>query len=376
MLIRCPRCSAGYEFPVEQLPPDGLRAKCARCAFVMLVKPTVGAVDPETGDTRVAFKPRGGGSEVTTVSKHREERAIEEGPSIVIDIGQLGPEQKAAAEAAARANGAMPTETPAERTAAAFSPLGTPGARRPTPVPDASTNLAAMAAIEGEPIDLTDMEVIIKPPNIWRLVVAIIVLLLAGFTVYVWARNDWAPIWEDPVASIKSAFEVKERPRVSKSEPPPRAIVQVDEIQGELKVSGLTARAVGQGRHRGVWLQGVVVNASNRAQKAIGVEVSLSPAEGAPPVQTRVVACCAHLDEAGVDAVLADANHPHLDDTPDWSTAARLAPGDQKPFSVIMLDANGALVPTGRIKFSETESAQATAAGTPLSAAPASNAAP
>lgn len=373
MLIRCPRCSAGYEFPVEQLPPDGLRAKCARCAFVMLVKPTVGAVDPETGESRVAFKPRTGGSEVTTVSKPREERAIEEGPSIVVDIGQIGPEQ-AAAEAAAALAKAEPVESAAERAAAAFSPLG--ARPRPTPAPGAVSNLAALAAIEAEPIDLTDMEVIIKPPGIWRLVVGVILLLVALFFVYVWNRNDWAPIWNDPVASIKSAFEVKERPRVVKSEPPARTVIQVDEIRGELKVSGLTARPVGQGRRKAVWVQGVVVNASNRAQKAIGIEVSLAQAEGTPPVQTRVVACCAHLDEATVDAVLADPEHPHLDDKPDWESAARLAPGAQLPFSVIMVDAGGALIPSGRIKFSETESAVATAAGSPPSAAPASNATP
>lgn len=376
MLIRCPRCSAGYEFPVEQLPPDGLRAKCARCAFVMLVKPGVGAVDPETGDTRVAFKPRTGGSEVTTVSRPREEKAVEEGPSIVVDIGQLGPEPGEPPADAAEADraGERASDRPAdraERAAAAFSPLS--GHARPTPGSVPAVNLAAIAALEAEPIDLTDMEVVIRPPGMWRLVVAVTLLLVGLFFVFVWARNDWAPVWQDPVGSLKGAFEVKERPRVVKSDAP-RPVIQVDEVRGELQVRGLTARTVGQGRRRAAWVQGVVVNASNRAQKAIGVEVSVAQREGAPPVQSRVVVCCEQLDEAAVEAILAAPDHPHLDERPVWDHAVRLAPGHQRPFSVLVLDHGTALVPTAHIKFSETESAEASAA--PASAAAPARAAP
>ena len=38
MLVKCERCGAGYEFPVDQLPPDGLRAKCAACGHVMYAR--------------------------------------------------------------------------------------------------------------------------------------------------------------------------------------------------------------------------------------------------------------------------------------------------------------------------------------------------
>jgi len=370
MLIRCPRCSAGYEFPVEQLPPDGLRAKCARCAFVMLVKPGVGAVDPETGDTRVAFKPRTGGSEVTTVSRPREEKAVEEGPSIVVDIGQLGPESGEGAGEAERP-AERPAERAAERAAAAFSPLS--GHPRPTPASVPALSLAAIAALEAEPIDLTDMEVVIRPPGIWRLVVAVILLLVGLFFVFVWARNDWAPIWQDPLASISGAFEVKERPRVVKSDAP-RPVIQVDEVRGELQLRALTARTIGQGRRRAAWVEGVVVNASNRAQKAIGIEVSVAQREGAPPVQSRVVVCCESLDEAAAEAILAVPDHPHLDERPVWDHAVRLAPGDERRFSVLVLDHGTALVPSARIKFSETEAAEAMAA--PASAAAPPSAAP
>ncbi len=38
MLVKCERCGAGYDFPVDQLPPDGLRAKCAACGHVMWIR--------------------------------------------------------------------------------------------------------------------------------------------------------------------------------------------------------------------------------------------------------------------------------------------------------------------------------------------------
>ncbi len=38
MLVKCEQCGAGYDFPVEQLPEDGLRAKCAACGHVMWIR--------------------------------------------------------------------------------------------------------------------------------------------------------------------------------------------------------------------------------------------------------------------------------------------------------------------------------------------------
>ncbi len=50
MLIDCPQCQARYDFPAEELPGEGLRAKCATCGFVMLVTPEGVSAHPDAGD--------------------------------------------------------------------------------------------------------------------------------------------------------------------------------------------------------------------------------------------------------------------------------------------------------------------------------------
>lgn len=351
MLIRCPKCSAGYDFPVEQLPAEGLRAKCARCSFVMLVKPDAGALDPETMQPRVAFKPRAGGEEVTTVSKHREEKAVEAGPSIVVDIGQFGPDED---DSAAPAAPAAPTVDPKS----AFSPLALSAA---PPTANPAQTQAILAVLDSEPIDLTDMEIVVRPPGLWRLAVGLLFVSFAIAFVFVWARNDWGPIWEDPVASAKAAFEVKER--VTPTSKPAPIKVEVDEAKGQLVIQDLKTRSVTRGGQQGLWVQGIVHNDSNRAHKAISLEISLAESAEGPSVAQRVVPCCELLAEAEILQLPTQPEHAHFSEKTDWEHATRLKPGEEAPFGVMFLGAQKNLTPRAKVRFFEMESPSAATAG-------------
>ena len=54
MLVKCERCGAGYDFPVDQLPPDGLRAKCAACGHVMWIRGEPGGDESDFDDVEMS----------------------------------------------------------------------------------------------------------------------------------------------------------------------------------------------------------------------------------------------------------------------------------------------------------------------------------
>lgn len=339
MLIHCPQCNAGYEFPVEQLPPDGLRAKCARCSFVMLIKAGEGAIDPDTGLAQVPFKRRPGGSEVTTEVGQREEKAVDAGPKVVIDMGQLS--DTPAAEGEAEDDGLPPPIDLASFAPLAAKPVLAESPSRPV------ANLPPPAHID--PSEIRE----VRPPGMGRLVLIVMLLGASLFALFVAARNDWQIDWADPMASVSKAFDVKERPRVPSKTPTSTPVVEVDEMKGQLELRELTV----QHRRGYALVQGTLVNASNRVQRGIGFEIGLTRGPGKPPLKARTVACCDRFTAAEADGVAKKADHPHFSESLNRASALRLMPNEVRPFSVIMRNAPGrARHATGRVKFAEVES--------------------
>ncbi len=339
MLIRCPQCSAGYDFPVEQLPPAGLKAKCARCGFVMLVKPDVGAVDPISGLPEKPFERRAGGEEETVKVAPREEREVDDGPSVVIDIGQLADAPEPAAD------------EPPPIDLAAFAPLSAP----PPVDTSAPSRPRAPAHFPGPVQEVADVKEV-RPPGMWRLVVLFLALVVGAFVLLVGVRSDWQVDWTDPDALREAAFGVKERTRV---EPPSTvaSVVKVEGVRGELQLADLTATRLPGGA---AWVQGQIINGSNRRQRGIGLEVRVESADGVA-LKARTVPCCDGFDAETAKAVAGDRAHPHFSTSFNRAAEVRLAPGERRAFSVVVLDVpgRGPIQASGRIKFSEFEAPDA-----------------
>ncbi|MCA9545887.1 MAG: zinc-ribbon domain-containing protein [Myxococcales bacterium] len=347
MLIRCPQCSAGYEFPVEQLPQAGVKAKCARCGFVMLVRPDVGALDPESGLPQKPFQRREGGEEQTVKVERREEREVEAGPSIVVDMGMLSDKQKA--DAAADTESAEP----APIDLAAFAPLSAP------PPVDVAPRPERPAHFPGPVQDVPDIEEV-RPPGMWRAVVVFLALIVGGLVLLVGVRSDWQVEWTNPESLREALFGVRERPRV-RTAPSAPPVVEVEKLKGEITLTDLTGSRLPGGA---VWVQGQLVNATNRRQKGIGFQVALATAADGPPVKVRTVPCCDHFDDAQAKAVAADPEHEHFSENLNRAAKVVLAPGERRPISVIFrgVAGSGPVFPTGRVKFSEVDTPNAPAA--------------
>lgn len=341
MLIRCPQCSAGYEFPVDQLPDAGVKAKCARCGFVMLVRPDVGAVDPASGLSQKPFERRAGGEEQTVKVERREEREVEAGPSIVVDMGLLTDQEKAAAAADTE------SDEPAPIDLAAFAPLSAP-----PPMDKAARAPQRPAHFPGPVEDVPDVKEV-RPPGLWRAVVVFLALILGGLVLLVGMRSDWQVDWTDPNSIQEALFGVRDRPRV-KTAPSAAPVVEVEKLRGEIALTDLTATRLPGGA---VWVQGQLVNNTNRRQKGIGFEVSVANAADGPPVKARTVPCCDRFDAAAAKAVAADAKHEHFSDSFNKAAKVVLSPGERQAVSVILrgVPGRGALFPRGRIKFSEVD---------------------
>lgn len=442
MHVKCAQCSAVYDFPVAQLPEAGLRAKCASCGYVMMIKPEAAAPrpsralsrppaaaadddllvapkrpsdgsltapaasspPPDADEMMVAPKrpapglslppgaprapaaaedavvdvksdevvrrraggnpkgiridpgaeaPRGrraGGARTSEVrhSHHREPDPDQ--PKVIVDIGQLSE-----APAAVPAEASPP---PADRAEAAFAPLSTPAALGATHLEEAA-RVAPTATPENfradEPADVRP----IKPPGLGWLAFVFVLVVIGGAFVFVWWRNDWTPIWEDPALAMDVALGRAERPVI---EPPPRPVVETASVQGALEVTDVRMELVPTGRKGHVALvQGRLTNGTNRVQRGITLEAILEDAPKGLPLKTRVAACCDVFDAAQAAEVARTPAHPHFANL-NRAAASRLMPGESRPFSVILIDLDDeltrrALHPAVKVRFAEAERA-------------------
>jgi predicted Zn finger-like uncharacterized protein len=362
MLVQCPQCSAAYEFPAERLPEDGLRAKCARCGCIMRVRPptpdgearversnalvrrpgralnTAQSVPPKVLDA-----PAEAPSAASIEARSTARRAMDEGddePSIIIDMGQLNdlpaPEVKTDSTAL----------TPAPPPAALFTPFA-PSAAAPAAAPEARHRVRA----EVFPVDTAieaDLAASIRPRPIGRMVLAIGVLLLGGFVLFVAWRNEFGPIWRDPQAAVRVAFGLHTPPAPA----PPVAPVVEETAPGELVVRQVELEWLDRST---VILRGQVVNESSRNQRSIGIEVGVT--RDGLALRSRVVPCCEELTPEQVQKIIRDSAHPHFADGKGGTLT--LAPAEARTFTAIIRDlppqAREAAEPLARIRYSEAE---------------------
>lgn len=297
---------------------------------------------------------RSRGESVRAHSTLKEERLLDEGPKVIIDMGQFGdgapPPVPAPAEPAAEAA----PEPPLADTSA-FAPLFTP---QPSPAPAARHRVRELPALDGPAVDVEVRPV--KPPSLASLMLFVLVALVGGFTAFVSWRNGWAPVWEDPKAAIAVAFAPARPAPAAEAAPAPPAVVEAEAQTGALQVGTLTLEPVRAGRRlQAMVLRGEVVNATNRVQKGIGIEASVALEPGVP-LRTRVVPCCDQLPGDEAVAVAQQPQHPHFAPSFDHAAEVRLQPGESRAFTVIFNDlpadaAADELQPVARVKFSEAE---------------------
>lgn len=445
MHVKCAQCSAVYDFPVAQLPEAGLRAKCASCGYVMMIRPEPAAPPPgsapsqppsglsadddllvapkrpsdgsltaprtpdaplDSDDMMVAPKrpapglslppgaprapdaagdavvdvksdevvrrraggnPKGiridpaaeaprsrrtGGARTSEVrhSNHREPDPDQ--PKVIVDIGQLS---ESTAPAAVPAEDSPP---PPDRAEAAFAPLSTPAALGATALEEAA-RVAPTAAPESfqadEPADLKP----IRPPGLGWLVFAFVLVVVGGAFAFVWWRNDWAPIWEDPALAMDVVLGRGERPV---TQPPARPVVETASVQGQLEITDVRMELVPVGRKEHVALvHGRLTNGTNRVQRGITLAALLEDAPGGLPLKTRVAACCDVFDAGQAAEVARTPAHPHFANL-NRAAASRLMPGESRPFSIILIDLDEeltqrALHPAVKVRFAEAERA-------------------
>lgn len=449
MHVKCAQCSAVYDFPVAQLPEAGLRAKCASCGYVMMIKPeeaprpgralsqppaALAAADADLlvapkrpsdgsltaprasappaaasaeGDDMMvapkrpsggltlppgaprapdaaadamvdvrsdevvrrrgggnpkgiridpsadAGKPRrGGGARTSEVRNSHHREPDPDQPKVIVDIGQLSESSAPAAVAP------EPSPPPADRAEAAFAPLSTPAAIGTSALEEAA-RVAPTAAPESfqadEPADVKA----IKPPGLGWVAFVFVLLVLGGAFAFVWWRNDWAPIWDDPALALDVALGSGERPVAA---PPAQPVVETASVQGQLEITDVRMELVPVGRKDHVALvHGRLTNGTNRVQRGITLEAILEDAPEGLPLKTRVAACCDVFDAAQAAEVARTPAHPHFANL-NRAAASRLMPGESRPFSIILIDLDDdltqrALHPAVKVRFAEAERA-------------------
>jgi hypothetical protein len=410
--VKCAHCGAAYQFPVDQVPHEGLRAKCASCGQVVELRrepatphdlgeapPVVAApknvarLETPPPDLRPPTEPPPGLAKLVearagaTVRRDsgaaqrgvrvgdarrdkrdqkrksrqkthstkkvapRAEKAAGAagGAKVIVDMGQLG-------EKAAEADARRRKEEEAEHAAqAAFSPLATPAALPPPAELDRARAYPSTDAFGAS--DDADIKPV-RPPGMWRLVVLAVVLVLGAGFLLVWERNDWRPIWEDPELAFRVAVGKVEAPPPP---PPPKApVVETATMEGQLEFRDLTLEmvSVGRKRHAAV-VRGTLANQTNRVQKGVTLEAGFQRA--GLPVRQRVAVCCDTFDTERVKEIVLKPDHPHFSDL-DRASITRLRPGESRPFTVILPDVETDqakatdLVPHARVRFAEAES--------------------
>ncbi len=447
MHVKCAQCSAVYDFPVAQLPEAGLRAKCASCGYVMMIKPEPAprpgralsrppaalagadedllvapkrpsdgsltaprasapppAADPDdmmvapvrpsgglslppgaprapdaAGDAVVDVKSdevvrrraggnpkgiridpaaeaargrRGGGARTSEVRHTHHREPDPDQPKVIVDIGQLS---ESSAPAAVAPEASPP---PADRAEAAFAPLSTPAAIGAAVLEEAA-RVAPTATPDtfqaDEPADVRA----IRPPGLGCFAFVFVALVLGGAFAFVWWRNDWAPVWEDPALAMDVALGRAERPVAA---PPAQPVVETASVQGRLEMTDVRMELVPLGRKDHVALvHGRLTNGTNRVQRGITLEAILEDAPGGLPLKTRVAACCDVFDAAQAAEVARTPAHPHFANL-NRAAASRLMPGESRAFSIILIDLDDeltqrALHPAVKVRFAEAERA-------------------
>ncbi len=341
MLIECDRCEATYDFPEDRIPSGGMRAKCAECGNVMQIGragSTPPAERPETLEPSMIKGPPAKSLPPIDAPPPRRDSA---GPSVIVDMGQLGdPDEAAAAEQAAAQQ-------------AAFAPLAT---APPVEAP-ASRHRVRDLPFGPEPSEIHE----IKPPSIARYAVLAFVVALAGFATFVAAANDFEPIWyQDPVKAVNIAFGFEQPPAPPAPKKPKKV---VEPVIGKLEIRDVEMTVLKQGRrHRLAVLRGRVFNDSNRVQHKIGLTADLVEVQGEDKheltIATRHADCCEVLDDAAAKAAARQQDHPHF--KPGSRPDLHISPDQSERFVIVLRDLDPSIddklvQPRVTVRFSEAE---------------------
>ncbi|MCB9546879.1 MAG: zinc-ribbon domain-containing protein [Myxococcales bacterium] len=361
MLVQCPQCSAAYEFPAERLPPGGLRAKCARCGCVMRVRPPAadGRAQVEASPKLTRRPGRALEGAAAGTARRSENRSVpppevfdttrpatsdeDDEPSIIIDMTQLntaGEVAPEAPEAPAPAPSIEATALTAAPPAAAFAPFH-------ADAPDPRRRVRAESFPIDSPVDPELVASLRTGPRA-RTIVAFVALLAVGFAVFVAWRNDFGPIWQNPGAAIRHAFG-----QPAEAGPAPLDPVVQNATLGELVIRRIELSWVDR---QAVLVHGVVVNESDRIQRAIGIEVAVM--EAGLALRSRVVPCCADMTPEEARKIARDPRNPHFDEDQAPGDVA-LTPGESRTFAVVLRDLSAAsrddVQPRARIRYSEAD---------------------
>ncbi len=272
----------------------------------------------------------------TRSSPAQEEPSLSEEPSIIIDMGQLGDIELEPADEGF------------------LSPLSSPlqGQR----VLDRVSVHRLTPLLSQE--ELGEIKTI-RPAGIRSLALLLLFLLCVGFLLFVFWKNSWGPIWNNPQAAFELALGLKEPPKP----PAPKPAFVENEMLGQLEIRGLGIRSIKLSKGKqAIVLEGMLVNDSNRIQTGILLKASVSYSPGGLAQLSRVVPCCDSFDEEDLPKVARRSDHIHFSDDRNRATRVRLKPMDTRSFSVIFLKSSSQrlpkLYPRVQIKASEAERIQ------------------
>ena len=294
----------------------------------------------------------------TTTTEAKQSPVVREEPSIIVDMGHVGGEHDA-----------RPDGVQLLSVAADTGSLSEPGERsNPAVSSEASSDFAPFAAhkptppaivadvdhaAELKPGDDEDID-IVRPPGLWRLVLATALLAIVTFATFVAWRNDWGPIWQDPATAVDIAIGNRERP----TPVAPKQQVHIEEIvttRGKFQFRDVALERLGSGA-KALSVSGVLVNGTNQTQAAITIEVTLL--HDALPVQQRVIACCSSIGSDAAIAIANDPKHVHFQERFTDLSERQMVQGDSQPFTVVFRDVdrkylNAELTPVARVKYAE-----------------------
>jgi len=349
--IVCPQCSAQYDFPIEAVPDEGLRAKCAACDYVMQVARSgevSGAAAPPAVEAPAAEAPAYSGYLLVS----RRSGSPLPVDAVTAPIAPVAP--------------AAPAPVPA-----GSAPLGR-AQKRPAPPPQAGapdvvvfTDGRADRVLVEQPKVILNLDDIGTPAPAVREHTSERVgtdQVLAPAPVDVPDARTLNPFrraapWVMLLGTLGVAASFVLLPQLAPPPPPPvaapAAVVETPLFaRGALQIEDL--RLEWLPRKAGAVVHGTLVNRTGLTQSAIALTASLLK-EGVPTRQ-RVVACCDALTLDAAAHIAATPDHPHLAPRLSLSGRPPLPDSERRALSVVfpgpVADTVG-VTPRVEVKFNE-----------------------
>jgi len=346
--IVCPQCSAQYDFPVEAVPDEGLRAKCAACNFIMQVA--------RSGEVSEAAHP-------PAVEAPTPEAPAYSGYLLVSRKSSSPLPVDAVAVSISPHTPAAPAPVPA-----GSAPLGR-AQKRPAPPPQAGApDVVVRTDGRADRVVVEQPKVILNLDDIGTPAPALIERVSSAAEVFAPAPVDVpdartfnpfrrAASWVMLFGTLGVAGYFVVLPQLAPPPPPrvaaPAAVVETPLFaRGVLQIEDL--RLEWLPKKAGAVVHGTLVNRTGLTQSAIALTASLLKS-GVPKLQ-RVVACCDALTLDAATLIAATPDHAHLAPRLSLSGRPPLADGERRAFSVVFpgpLVDTVDLTPRVEVKFNE-----------------------